>query len=276
MPKALIPTSPLRCSCQVRRNMSRRPSGRPGVAGLDGPRAAVKGEEDLLEARFMADEIHYGGAGERLHQGFKAALDDASNAVIVDPDAVDTLGRADRGQRHGPGKFDFHLVDAYLMQFAQFQGLNQPAVADNADPVADVLNLGKNVRREEHRRSSVARLTAQVVELLLVERIETAGRFVEDQQPRAVHEPEHDGELLFVSPGVLAEALTEIQAEPFADLRYHLLVDAAAQPRHVGDDLAATQPAKLRQLSRDVADVPLDLDRLALTVEPEDGRRSGR
>src|ERR1700730_2354431 len=246
MPNALIPMSPLRCRRQVRRNTSGWARGRSGLASDDRPLAAVKGEEDLLEARLVADEIHDRGAGKRLHQGFKAALDDAANAVIADLDALDTLGRTNRGRGDGPGEFDFHLVDADLVQFAQFQGRDQPAVADDADPVADVLDLGKNVRREEDGRAGLARLPAEVVKLLLIEGIEAAGRFVEDQQPRTEHEPEHDGELLLVPARVLAEALPKVKTEPFTNPRDYRLINTAAKPRHVGDDLAAAKAAKLR------------------------------
>src|SRR3981081_240463 len=112
MPKALIPMSPLRCRRQVRRNTLPRSSFGAGLAGVDGPRAAVKGKEDFLEARFVADEIHDSGSAESFHQGFKASLDDAPTPVVLDLDAVDTLGRLDRGQRDRSREFDFHLVDA--------------------------------------------------------------------------------------------------------------------------------------------------------------------
>src|SRR5260370_22022454 len=248
MPNALMPMSPVRCRRQVRRNSSGWACRRSGLAGLDRPLAAIKREEDLLETRLVADEIHHASAAERLHQRFEAALDDATHAMIVEFDAVDTLRRPDRGKRHGAGKFDFHLMDADLVQLTQFRHLDKPAVADDSDPVADVLDLGENVRREEDRRPCVARLTAEVVEGLLVERIEAARRFVEDQEARTLHEPEHDGQLLFVPARVLAEALAEIAAEALTELRHHLLVDAAPKSRHVGADLAATKAAKLGQL----------------------------
>src|SRR5260370_39205100 len=115
MRKALMTMAPVRCGRQVGRIPSGWACRRSGLAALDRPLAAIKREEDLLETRLVADEIHHASAAEGLHQRFEAALDDATHAMIVEFDAVDALRRPDRGKRHGAGKFDFHLVDADLV-----------------------------------------------------------------------------------------------------------------------------------------------------------------
>src|SRR5207302_11075846 len=119
----------------------------------------------------------------------------------------------------------------------------------------------------------VARLTDHRVELLLVERVEAAGRFVEDQQRGLVQEGEDQEQLLLVAAAVVPKALGEVQLQPLAESLDPGLVDAAAHRAQVGHDLAAAEPAEVGVLAGDVAKLPLDLNRLPPAVEPEDLRR---
>src|SRR5437773_3979495 len=140
-----------------------------------------------------------------------------------------------------------------------------------------MLDLGEDVRRKKGRRARIAGLTKQLVELLLVQRVEAAGRLVEDEQLRPVHEGEHDAELLLVAARVFAKAAAEVQVEAFGDVAHDLGVGAAAHASEVGDHLLAAQAAELRHVAGHVADLVLDGDGVALAVEAEDvGGAEGR
>src|ERR1700730_16365800 len=274
MPNALMPMSPLRCRRQVRRNTSRLARGGPGLLCGQVGIAPIKGEEDFLQARLMAGEVDHPGPSEGVHQGLEAAADYAPDSMVVRLDMIDSGRGADRLQWNVSGKFDLDLAVPNLVQILEPGRPRQPPAADDADPVADVLDLRQDVGREKDRCALCFRFSAHVVELLLVERVEPAGRLVENEHPRTVHETEDDGELLLVTPGIIAEALREIKVETLANLRHDLLIDAAPQARDIGDDLACAKAAELRQLAGHIADMPLDRNGLALAVESEDSRRS--
>jgi len=140
--------------------------------------------------------------------------------------------------------------------------------------IADVLDLRQDVRRKEHRRTVVTRVPKQPVKLLLVQRVEAAGRLVEDEQVRPVHESEEDAELLLVAARVLAEPAAQVEVETLGDGANEAGVSPATHATEVGDHLLAAQAAELRHLARHVADLPLDGDRVALAVQAEDVRRA--
>jgi len=114
------------------------------------------------------------------------------------------------------------------------------------------------------------RLLHQTIELLLVQRIQAAGRLIQHEEARVVHEGEDQAELLLVAPRVLAEAAAQVQIEPPGECRHAVPIQAAAQPRHVAHHLATSQAAELRQLARQEADQPLHLDRPRLAIDPKD------
>src|SRR5258708_21842034 len=86
---------------------------------------------------------------------------------------------------------------------------HQLAVSKNSHRVADVLDFGQDVRGEEHRSAAIARLSKQLVELLLIQRVETIGPLVEDQNVGLVHERGQDAELSLVAARVFTEPPVE-------------------------------------------------------------------
>ena len=130
------------------------------------------------------------------------------------------------------------------------------------------------MRRDEDRGPTGSRVANQTVELLLVQRIESARGLVEDEQRRLRREREEEGELLLVPVRVLAVLATEIEIESFRDRLDVAVAHVAAKTRDVGHDLGASPTAELRQLAGDVSDLVLQCDRVAIGIEPEYGRRA--
>ena len=71
--------------------------------------------------------------------------------------------------------------------------------AEDADPVAERLDLAEDVRREEDGLAALLRLAHRLPEGHLHQRIETAGRLVEDQQVGAARERRDQLHLLAVA-----------------------------------------------------------------------------
>src|SRR5262249_27745601 len=97
-----------------------------------------------------------------------------------------------------------------------------------------------------------------------------AGGVVQNEEPGVVHEGQHEAQLLLVASRVLAEPATEVEVEPLGKRCNSRAVDAGSQAGYVADHLAAAEAAELRQLSGQVADETLDLDRPRLAVHTED------
>src|SRR5260370_7281228 len=91
-------------------------------------------------------------------------------------------------------------MDANPGQLVEVGDVRQPARADDADAIAQVLDFGKDVRGKEDRRSILASFRGQVEELLLVEGVEAIGRLVEDEQWWLGHERDDDPDLPLFSP----------------------------------------------------------------------------
>ena len=62
---------------------------------------------------------------------------------------------------------------------------HQLAAVDDRDAVADELDLGEQVRVEQHRDAAAAQLDEQLAHVAPAGRVQRAGRLVEQQQPRA-------------------------------------------------------------------------------------------
>src|SRR5438105_1134902 len=171
-------------------------------------------------------------------------------------------------------EFVLHVVNPDPRQLTELRHLDQPACAKDANPVADVLDLRQNVRREKDRRAGIARFAQELIELLLVQGIEPARRLVEDEQVWPVHEREEDAELLLVAARVFAESSVEVKVEAFGDCAHAAPIHAAAHPAQICDDFTPAEAAELWDIARQVADLPLDLHGIADAVESEDVRGS--
>ncbi len=82
----------------------------------------------------------------------------------------DALGGPDPRDGRLGGELDLDAMRADVVQLFQAGDLDQAPGADDADPVADVLDLGQDVRGQEDGGAAVAGLSGQGVELLLVGR----------------------------------------------------------------------------------------------------------
>ena len=116
-------------------------------------------------------------------------------------------------------------------------------------------------------RPSALHLGDHVVELMLIQRVEAAGRLVEDQQARLVHEGLHQPDLLLVAARILAEAPAGVEFEAVDQGLQIGLVDAAAQVAEVCEDLRAGERGVEREFAGQVADEPLDLGGLRPAVQ---------
>src|SRR5204863_3461180 len=100
--------------------------------------------------------------------------------------------------------------------------------------------------------------------------IEAARRLVEDEDAGAVHEGLDEDNLALVPGRVLPEPAARVEVEALDQL---LPGGAVAPPTQVGEvleDLAPGQVGVEGRLAGDVADQPLDLDRLVPAVEAGD------
>ena len=99
---------------------------------------------------------------------------------------------------------------------------DEPAAPDDRHPVADPLDLGQDVRREEDRPAGRSQVVEDLVERALHERVEALGRLVEDRQLRVVLERLDDADLLAHPARVVADRPSQrrvVELEPVEQLR---------------------------------------------------------
>ena len=92
--------------------------------------------------------------------------------------------------------------------------LDEDAVADDRHAVAGLLDLGQDVRAQEHGAARVLGLADDAVELLLDERVQAGRGLVEQEQVRPVLEGDDQADLLFVALRVLAEPARRVIGSP--------------------------------------------------------------
>ena len=133
-------------------------------------------------------------------------------------------------------------------QLGQGPGGDGPALADDADPVGERLDLGEDVAGEQHGDALGSALADDLLEGLLHQRVQPGGRLVEHQQLDLGGERGDQRDLLPVALGVVARPLGRVEVEALDQLRAPVRADAAV---HLGEHVDALAAAEARpQASR--------------------------
>src|SRR5690348_15884401 len=115
------------------------------VAGM----AVVVVHEDLLQRGLPADQRGHRMPGEGVDDRSDAAAD--LEPQRVRPGLVDLHPGQWRKLRHPVGERDLYGLRAQVAQFRERALIDQPAFPEDADPVAERLDLAEDVRGEEYR-----------------------------------------------------------------------------------------------------------------------------
>ena len=86
--------------------------------------------------------------------------------------------------------------------------------AEDPDAVGQHLDLGQDVRREEHGRAVALHVPDELVELVLQQGVEALRRLVQDVELRTVHERLDDADLALVPRRQLPDRTTRVELEP--------------------------------------------------------------
>src|SRR5207248_4660112 len=249
------------------------------MIGLRRARAVpfVVAEEDVLEARLVAgqrdDRITRGRLDDRIRGSLHRQVHPMPVMQRLNLDhSVERLERLDRNRR---GECDRHLVTLDSLHLRDVPNADETPIADDPDGRARFFDFAQDVRREKDGAPLIARLEHHAIEFLLVQWIEAAGRLVEDQQARAMHEGLDQHHLALVSGRVLAELATGIELEAVDELLEIGVIDTSTQMGEVLEDLPARQIGIESRLTGHVADEALGLQRLLPAIESGDSRRAG-
>ena len=120
--------------------------------------------------------------------------------------------RTELGHRAGEGHVDG--VRAQVSKLGEGPLVDEPAVAEDADAIADRLHLAEDVRREEDRLPTLLRLEHGLTERHLHQRVEPARRLVKDQQVGSRRERRNELHLLPVSLRQRADLPIGVELEP--------------------------------------------------------------
>ena len=141
-----------------------------------------------------------------------------------------------------------------LAQLGDAIDADQLSGADDPDAVGRMLHLVERVRGEEDRSALGRRLANESPKLLLKQRVEPAGRLVEDQERRPVHECLDEPELLAVALRELTDRAVEHRAEPLAELVAERRL-AAAQAHERVELRAAGETVEEPEVSGQIPDL---------------------
>src|SRR4029077_3399018 len=231
----------------------------------------VVAEENVLEAGLVARKRNHRIPCRRLDHRIRGSLDrDPHRPVVELLDLDDAIEAREDVGSNGLREVNGDLVALDVLQLRDAGEADEPAVADDADARARLLDLAQHVGGQKHGAAFPPRLVDHAVELLLVQRVEAAGGLVEDQHTRLVHEGLDEHDLALVAGRVLAKLATRVQVEAI-DQRFEVRpVHTAAKVGEVLEDLPAGQVVVERRLARDVADELLDPDGFLPAVQAAD------
>ena len=145
-----------------------------------------------------------------------------------------------------------------MAQVVEGAAVDGAAEADDAHPVAERLDLGEDVAREEHGPSGLPLLGDALAEHRLHQRIEPRGRLVEDEQLDIGGESRDQRDLLAVALRVGAAPARRVEVEALEQPGAARRVQAAAQPSEQVDDLAAGQRRPEGDVPGDVGEPPVE------------------
>ena len=178
-------------------------------------------------------------------------------------------------------RFESHVARAGELRHELVRGAvgADAASVDDDHARADGLDLGQDVRGEKHGVPATQGLD-QAAHLEALDRVETAGRLVEDEhlgprqqrhgEPRALTQPAreipHE-----VAPSIRQAYLLQRLVDARRALSPGDRVEARLELEHLDDAVLAIQ----RDAFGQVADAPADLERVAQDVEAGDAHRAG-
>ena len=156
-----------------------------------------------------------------------------------------------------------------LAQRVERARLHRAAGADDAHPIAERLDLGEDVARQQHRAALVADLLDAGLEHRLHQRVEAGGRLVEDQQLGRRRQARDQRHLLPVALRVGAGPLRGVELEAPDELVPSTLVDVAAEAGEQVDHLAAGELGPQAHVAGHVGEAAVQLDGVPPRVAPE-------
>ena len=195
------------------------------------------------------------------------------------PSTVEVVRAGDRGERGGveaiAGERD--LGAGEVTELGERARLDRDARADDAHPVAEVLDLGEDVARQQHGGAVAEQGRDLASEHRLHERVEARGGLVEDVEVGGRRERGDERDLLPVALRVGAALLRRVELEDLDEVLAArgvgvLVGRAAAQAREQVDGLAAREIRPEADIAGHVRDAPVQLDGVAPRVAAEDGR----
>ena len=151
---------------------------------------------------------------------------------------------------------------------------DEPAGGEDPDPIADGLDLGQEVAREQDGQAALVDEGAEEVEDLdHPERVDGGRRLIEDEDVGRLHQRVGDAEALLHATRIRFDAVVGAvgQADLIEDLVHRRFGLFAAQPVEAGrvtQVLATGETAVEADGVREVADAPLHLARVPGRIEP--------
>ena len=115
-----------------------------------------------------------------------------------------------------------------------------------------MLNLAQDVGGQESGGTALFCLGHHQEELLLVQRIQSARRLVQNQQLRLVHESLHQPHLQLIAPGIFAKLLAQVELQPLCDALDSRVISPASQVAEIDENLAPGQVIPQSELARQI------------------------
>ena len=159
-------------------------------------------------------------------------------------------------------------------QRGQAVGHQQAARPDDGNPVGDPFHLGQDVRGQHHRRPGRHAFPQDRVELLLNQRVQAAGRLIQQQQFRVAEQRQQYSGLLPVAFGQLTHRAVQIHVQPLGQVHGSQVRVQAPQPRQVGGDRPGAHPWPQTYVTGQVPGPGVDRDTVPPAVQAVHPRRT--
>ena len=235
--------------------------------------AGVVAQEQFLQRRRLAHERADAGRNDGGQQRVELVGVD----LAADPGAAILTGvqheimhaRQPVEPGHRAGQLGRDRRAGQVPQPGQRAGLDGAARSDDRHPVAQRLDLGQDVARQQDRAAARPLILRALPEHGFHQRVESRRRLVQDQQLGVGGERRHQRHLLPVALGIRARLLRRIEVEALQQLGPALGIEPTAQPAEQVDDLAAGQVRPQGHVAGHVGEPAVQLHRLPPRVAAE-------
>ncbi|MNC32112.1 hypothetical protein D3C75_804560 [compost metagenome] len=165
---------------------------------------------------------------------------------------------------------------AVFLENAHLFLLDNSALLDKSHPVAQPLHLAQNMAGKENRGALPVFLGDQLEETLLHQRVQTAGRLIQNNELGLMEQTLDNAHLFLIAEGQVVNPLLQIQIHSLRQLDDPLPAVLLVEAGRVAQQLSHPHAVIIEHLGGQITHLPADFRMLRTAFAQDQGAAGGR